>query len=108
MLVLRYKQPGAREFRVPFNVKIGTVEIPVGLALITVVLFALCVINLFTKQVATIAGVSFTLVFFAIFTISEKRPGSVPRLTPNWINSTWKRAKTSRPRRWAFGRATSW
>src|SRR4029077_10431935 len=40
VLVLRYKQPGQREFRVPFNVKIGSLEIPVGLALITIVLFA--------------------------------------------------------------------
>jgi len=72
VLVLRYKQPGQREFRVPFNVKIGDVEIPVGLALITIVLFALCVINLFTKQVATYAGVTFTAIFFVIFTVSER------------------------------------
>lgn len=72
VLVLRYKQPGQREFRVPFNVKIGGFEIPVGLALITIVLFALCIINLFTKQVATYAGVTFTGIFFAIFTASER------------------------------------
>ena len=41
VLVLRYKQPGDREFRVPLNLKIGNVEIPVGLALITLTLFAL-------------------------------------------------------------------
>ena len=29
-VVLRYKQPGGREFRVPLNLKIGGVEIPVG------------------------------------------------------------------------------
>ena len=72
VLVLRYKQPGAREFRVPVNVKIGWMEVPLGLALVTAMLFALCIINLFTKQVATISGVTFTLVFFAIFTISER------------------------------------
>jgi amino acid transporter len=72
VLVLRYKQPGAREFRVPLNLKIGSIEIPIGLAIVTVILFALCIINLFTKQVATISGVTFTLVFFAIFTISER------------------------------------
>jgi nucleotide-binding universal stress UspA family protein len=48
------------------------VEIPIGLAAITVTLFALCIINLFTKQVATISGVAFTIVFFVIFTFSEK------------------------------------
>jgi amino acid transporter len=72
VVVLRYKQPGKREFRVPFNLKIRSLQIPVGLGVITLILFALCLINLFTKQVATLAGVGFTVVFFAIFTISEK------------------------------------
>jgi amino acid transporter len=72
VLVLRYKQPGKREFRVPLNLKLGDVEIPLGLGLITVILFALCVINLFTKQVATLSGVAFTIIFFAVFTTSER------------------------------------
>jgi amino acid transporter len=72
VLVLRYKQPGKREFRVPLNLKFGDVEIPLGLGLITVVLLALCVINLFTKQVATLSGVAFTIIFFAVFTTSER------------------------------------
>src|SRR5438034_241703 len=53
VVVLRYKQRGEREFRVPFNFKIKNVEIPLGLAFITLTLVALCLINLFTKQVAT-------------------------------------------------------
>ena len=72
VLVLRYKQPGEREFRVPLNLKVGNIEIPVGLGLITITLFALCVINLFTKQVATLSGVAFTIIFFAVFTVSER------------------------------------
>jgi hypothetical protein len=72
VLVLRYKQPGKREFRVPLNLKFGDVEIPLGLGLITVILFALCIINLFTKQVATLSGVAFTIIFFAVFTTSER------------------------------------
>jgi hypothetical protein len=79
VLVLRYKQPGKREFRVPFNLTIAGVEIPIGLGLITLVLIALCFVNFFTKQVATISGVAFTIVFFAVFTISEhvtKKHGS--------------------------------
>jgi amino acid transporter len=72
VLVLRYKQPGKREFRVPFNFKFAKLEIPVGLGLITLSLMALCAINLVTKQVATISGVSFTIVFFAIFIVSER------------------------------------
>jgi hypothetical protein len=72
VLVLRYKQPGDREFRVPLNLRVRNIEIPIGLGLITIILFALCVINLFTKQVATLSGVAFTIIFFAIFTASEK------------------------------------
>jgi len=75
VLVLRYKQPGKREFRVPLNLQFGNLEIPVGLALITVTLFALCIINLFTKQVATLSGVGFTVVFFVIFEITERVTG---------------------------------
>src|SRR6202011_2935077 len=72
VLLLRYKQPGDREFRVPLNLKVRNIEIPIGLSLITIILFALCVINLFTKQVATLSGVAFTIIFFAVFTASEK------------------------------------
>ena len=72
VLVLRYKQPGKREFRVPLNLTVGGVEIPIGLGLITVTLVALCVINLFTKQVATVSGLVFTVIFFVVFEISEK------------------------------------
>jgi amino acid transporter len=72
VLVLRYSHKGERDFRVPFNFKVAGVEIPVGLGLITLALVALCIINLLTKQVATISGVAFTLIFFAIFSITEK------------------------------------
>ena len=71
VLVLRYKEPGNREYRVPLNFRIGNTEIPVGLALITLTLIALCTINLFTKEVATISGVAFTVIFFTVFEISE-------------------------------------
>src|SRR5437660_9288708 len=71
VLVLRYKEPGKREFRVPLNFHMGKTEIPLGLALITLTLIALCVINLFTKEVATISGIAFTLIFFAVFEISD-------------------------------------
>ncbi len=47
-------------------------EIPVGLILITITLFALALINVVTKEVATISGVSFTIVFFIVFEVSEK------------------------------------
>jgi amino acid transporter len=72
VLMLRYKQPGEREFKVPLNFRVAGVEIPVGVALITLSLFALCLINLFTKEIATISGVAFTIIFFVAFEVSEK------------------------------------
>lgn len=72
VLVLRFKQPENREWKVPINFRVGNTEIPVGLGLITLFLFTLACINIFTKQLATIAGLSFTFVFFLVFFISEK------------------------------------
>lgn len=73
VLVLRFTQPGARAWRVPLNLRLGTLEVPLGLGLITLALFAFALANLFTKQVATISGLVFTGVFFAVFTVSERR-----------------------------------
>ena len=71
VLVLRYKQPGGREWKVPLNFHIGRTEIPLGLVMITVTLFALATINVLTKRVATISGVSFTIAFFIVFELSD-------------------------------------
>jgi amino acid transporter len=71
VLVLRYRDPGPREWRVPLNLRIGGTELPIGLALVTVALFAVALINLFTKQLATIWGVTFTLILYVVFIISE-------------------------------------
>src|SRR5271168_1674862 len=73
VLVLRYTHPQDREYRVPLNPKIFGKEIPIGLGLITLVLFAIAVINLFTKPDATMAGITFTLILFTVFEISEHR-----------------------------------
>ncbi len=72
VLRLRYTHPENREFKVPGNFHIAGNEIPVGLVLIALVLFATAVANLFTKQEATIAGTIFSGVFFLIFTFSER------------------------------------
>lgn len=72
VLILRYTEPGPREFRVPLNVTLAGIEIPVGLGLITLTLLATAIVNLFTKQVATVAGIFFTVVFYSIFTVSER------------------------------------
>ena len=72
VLVLRYTHPGDREYRVPLNFRIFGVEIPVGLGLITAILFSIAIVNLFTKKEATIAGVTFSIFLFIVFTISER------------------------------------
>jgi hypothetical protein len=72
VIVLRFKQPAARAWKVPLNVRIGPVEWPIGLALITLALFALATINVLTKKVATISGVAFTLTFFTAFELSQR------------------------------------
>jgi len=72
VLVLRFTEPGNREWKVPGNIHIGKTEIPVGLAAISAVLFITAVVNLFTKYEATIAGLIFSAAFFTIFTVSER------------------------------------
>ncbi len=71
VLVLRFTEPGNREWKVPGNLHIGKTEIPLGLIAISAVLFMTAMVNLFTKYEATIAGVIFSVVFFTIFTLSE-------------------------------------
>lgn len=73
VLVLRYKRLEAREFRVPLNPRIFGKEIPLGLVLITITLFSLAFVNLFTKKTATIWGSSFSVAIFVLFEISEWR-----------------------------------
>ena len=72
VLVLRFTEPGNREWKVPGNLHIGKTEIPVGLIAISGVLFITAVVNLFTKYEATIAGLIFSAAFFTIFTVSER------------------------------------
>jgi amino acid transporter/nucleotide-binding universal stress UspA family protein len=71
VLVLRYKQPQGRQWKVPLNIRFGNTEIPIGLGLITLALFSLAIVNVLTKKVATISGVSFTIAFFIVFELSE-------------------------------------
>jgi amino acid transporter len=73
VVVLRFTERDVKRWRVPLNFRVRGIEVPVGLTLITVTLFVLAGINVLTKQAATISGVAFTLVFFAAFTIFERR-----------------------------------
>jgi len=73
VLVLRYTEPEQqREFRVPLNLSIGGLELPIGLGLITLVLIGIAVVNLLTKPGATVSGVVFSLALFCVFTASER------------------------------------
>ena len=71
VLALRYQRHD-QEYKFPLNFRIGSVEIPVGLGVTTLVLGFVAVANLFTKEIATIYGVAFTLLLFVVFTISER------------------------------------
>ena len=71
VLVLRYQRHD-QEYKFPFNIRLGKVEIPVGLGLTTLVLGFVAIANLFSKEYATKYGVGFTLALFIVFTISER------------------------------------
>jgi len=71
-LVLRFKHPEGREWKVPGNIRIGNLEIPMGLILTALILLSIALTNLLTKKVATISGIAFTATFFILFTISER------------------------------------
>jgi amino acid transporter len=71
VLALRF-QRSDQEYKFPLNFRFGRVEIPFGLGVTTLALLLVAVTNLLTKQIATIYGVSFTAVLFAVFTISER------------------------------------
>ena len=71
-VVLRFKRPAEREWRVPGNIRIGRIEFPMGLITISLILVAIAMTNLLTKQVATISGILFTIAFFITFTVSER------------------------------------
>src|SRR5882724_9646695 len=72
MLVLRIKYKGERGWKVPPNIKIAGYELPVGLFSVFLVLLCTAILNLFTKSIATVAGVAFAGAFFLIFTVSER------------------------------------
>jgi amino acid transporter len=71
VLSLRLKRHD-QEYKTPLNLHIGRHEVPVGLILITSTLLLIAIANLFTKKIATIYGVSFTVVLLALFTVSER------------------------------------
>jgi amino acid transporter len=85
VFVLRYTHKEGREWKVPGNLTIRGVEYPIGLFLITLILFATAVANFFTKVDATIAGVIFSVLFFGIFTWSERHARKLAHGKPEQI-----------------------
>jgi amino acid transporter len=70
VLVLRYQRHD-QEYKFPGNITLGKVEIPLGLAATTSMLFLVAIANLFSKKIATVYGVSFTIVLYVLFLVSE-------------------------------------
>ncbi|HYZ86696.1 MAG TPA: APC family permease, partial [Bryobacteraceae bacterium] len=69
--VLRFHRHD-QEYKVPLNFRIGGREWPVGLILTTSLLAMVAIGNLFSKRIATVYGVTFTVLLFLVFTISER------------------------------------
>jgi amino acid transporter/nucleotide-binding universal stress UspA family protein len=72
MLVLRFKEPGPREFEVPLNFKVGRFHVPLGISIIFVVLAFAAFANFLTKEVATVTGSLFTVTLFGLFVLCER------------------------------------
>ena len=91
-----------REFKVPLELCIGGVEVPIGLSSIFLVLLVTAILNLLTKEVATIGGLAFTAVFLTVFMVSEhyhekQRGGGGTTSTSNSSTSERPRKSTPRP-----------
>ena len=70
---LRWKMAAQkRDFMFPLNIKYENYYIPVGLILLCGALLTVALVNLTTKQVATVAGLGFTAFLFAVFSLSER------------------------------------
>jgi hypothetical protein len=85
VLVLRYKEPGQRQWKVPGNLHLFGKEIPLGLVAISMVLFMTAIVNFFTKSEATIAGVTFSAVFFVVFSYSERHAARARKGRPEGL-----------------------
>lgn len=61
-----------QEYKTPLNLRIAGREWPIGLFLTTAMLFLVALANLFSKQIATIYGIAFTVTLFVVFTVSDR------------------------------------
>lgn len=81
VLALRFQRKD-QEYKTPLNMHIGGREIPIGLAATVLMLFLVAVANLFTKQIATYAGLSLTAFLFLVFVISERINARMKQVAP--------------------------
>jgi len=77
MVVLRFKDKSPREYEVPLNVRMRThagqrIDLPIGIGIIFLILASTAVVNLFTKKVATVWGMSFTAGFLLLIIACEQ------------------------------------
>src|SRR3982751_2159981 len=78
MVILRFKDKSPREYEVPLNIRIPVagkvanhIDLPIGIGIIFLILVSTAVLNLFTKKVATVWGIGFTLGFLTVFVACE-------------------------------------
>jgi len=71
VLALRFQRTD-QQYKFPLNLRIGKIELPLGLGVTVLMLFFVAIANLLSKQIATIYGVSFTILLFTIFIVSER------------------------------------
>jgi hypothetical protein len=73
MVILRFRDKSPREYEVPLNIRLARsrIDLPIGITIIFLILLSTAVVNLFTKKVATIWGIGFTLGFLTVFVLCE-------------------------------------
>ncbi|MBI4126069.1 MAG: amino acid permease [Deltaproteobacteria bacterium] len=72
VLILRFKDKSPREWKMPGNLRIGQIEIPITLFFTALILLLIGITNFFTKTIATQGGVAFVIFFFSVLVISER------------------------------------
>lgn len=80
LILLRFKEDMPRGWKFPLNISTRAGDIPVGMMAVFAMLITVSLINLLTKRIATISGLIFTAVFYAVFQISENMNKKKARL----------------------------
>ena len=98
------------QWKVPGNLHIGKIEIPIGLALISLLLFATADCQSVHQAAGDHLGLAFSLVLFGVFTVSEKlnlRTAEGQSARTRAVPSECQRG-TDSAERWRSGPVTSW